>query len=82
MIYLSFPEDIFLIVKHRVIWQEISNLKKAIKSDQFQNAIRLIDFHFETRRTRRIIKEILNFTMKTRLYLFTYMMIKLYVGKI
>lgn len=57
-------------------------LKKAIKSDQFQNAIRLIDFHFETRRTRRIIKEILNFTMKTRLYLFTYMMIKLYVGKI
>ena len=57
-------------------------LKKAIKSDQFQNAIRLIDFHFETRRTRRIIKEILNFTMKARLYLFTYMMIKIYVGKI
>ena len=56
-------------------------LKRAIKSTQFQNAIRLIDFHFETRRTRRIMKEILKFTMKTRLYLFTYMGIKLYVGK-
>lgn len=54
--------------------------KRAIKSDSFQKAIRLIDFRFETRRTRRIIKEILNFTMKTRLYLFTYVMIKIYIG--
>lgn len=56
-------------------------LKKAIQSDSFQKAIRVIDFHFEARRSRRIIKEILNFTMKTRLYLFTYLIIKIYVGR-
>jgi len=56
--------------------------KKAIKSAPYQKAIRSIDFRFETRKIRRIIKEILNFTMKTHLYFFTYIMIKIYIGRI
>ena len=56
-------------------------LKSAIKSDAYQKAISMTDFECEDRLGRKVMKQLLNGLMKTRLYLGAYIMIKTYVRK-
>lgn len=56
-------------------------LKNAIKSEPFQKAIKTIDFHFEQRKSRRVIKEFLNSAMKLHYYYIVYFVIKLYMKR-
>lgn len=56
-------------------------LRNAIKSQPYQRAIRTVDFHFEQRKSRRIIKEILNLAMKMHCYYIAYFIIELYIRK-
>lgn len=58
-----------------------SILKSAIKSESYQIAIKKVDFSFEKRKIRRNVKEIMNMTMKKRLYPITYLILKIYLGK-
>lgn len=57
-------------------------LKNAIESIPYQKAIRTVDFRFENRKSRRIVKEFLNMAMKKRCYYLVYIIIKLYIGKV
>ncbi len=54
-------------------------LKQAIMSNAYRSAIRNVDFRFEKRKSRRMIKELLNCTMRTRMFLLSYGIIKLYI---
>lgn len=51
-------------------------LKNAIKSNAYQKAVRTVDFIYEKRRSKRIIKKILNVTMKMHCYILTYILLK------
>lgn len=57
-------------------------LKNAIESGPYQNAIKTVDFHFEKRKIRRVVKEFLNMAMKKHCYYLVYIIIKFYIGKI
>lgn len=57
-------------------------LKDAISTEAYQRAIRSADFHRERGKHRRAVKELLNTAMKLRCYFLSYLIIRLYVGRV
>lgn len=58
-----------------------TTLKNAIKSEPYEKAIRTVDFHFEKRKSRHMVKELLNLAMKIHCYYIAYFMIKFYIRR-
>ena len=56
-------------------------LKNAIETPSYQNAVKTVDFSREKRKSRKIIKEILNIAMKMKVYILVYITLKFYIAR-
>lgn len=60
--------------------ERYSCFKDAVKSTYYQDAVSIVDFKFEKRKTRKLIKQMLNLSFKCHFYHIAYLIIKIYVG--
>lgn len=56
-------------------------LKDSINSEPYQVAIHCVDFSRERRMNKKILKRLLNLSMKYHLYILSFFIIKIYVGR-
>lgn len=54
--------------------------KNAVKCQSYQTALASVDFHYEHRGGRRIMKQILKTTMRIHLYPISYLIVKVYLN--